>query len=140
MNDDSHPTSGVARTLILWFLRQVTYQLKILTTALFTVAILRRKLLGTQWLSLLVLLVGVALVQLAQTDEKKVTEGPEQNRLVGFGAALSACVLSGFAGIYFEKILKVSNDKFATSDDGRLTEHLFFCRDQTCRFGCVTFS
>ena len=72
-------------------------------------AILRRKLLGTQWLSLLVLLVGVALVQLAQTEEKKVTEGPEQNRLVGFGAALSACVLSGFAGIYFEKILKVSN-------------------------------
>jgi len=88
---------------------QVTYQLKILTTALFTVAILRRKLLGTQWLSLLVLLVGVALVQLAQTEEKKVTEGPEQNRLVGFGAALSACVLSGFAGIYFEKILKGSD-------------------------------
>ena len=95
-----------------------------MTTALFTVAILRRKLLGTQWLSLLVLLVGVALVQLAQTDEKKVTEGPEQNRLVGFGAALSACVLSGFAGIYFEKILKVRNDKFAKSDVGRLIERL----------------
>lgn len=31
---------------------------------------------------------------------------PEQNKLVGFSAALGACVLSGFAGIYFEKMLK----------------------------------
>ena len=91
----------------------MTYQLKILTTALFTVGILRRKLLITQWLALVILLVGVAMVQLAQTDEPKKAASaslgqPEQNRLVGFGAALSACVLSGFAGIYFEKILKVT--------------------------------
>ena len=32
----------------------------------------------------------------------------EQSKLVGFGAALSACVLSGLAGVYFEKILKGS--------------------------------
>nr|CAG4650297.1 EOG090X098P [Sida crystallina] len=92
---------------------QVTYQLKILTTALFTVAILRRKLLGTQWMALVILLIGVAMVQLAQTDEpskkSSADSGPEQNRLIGFGAALSACVLSGFAGIYFEKILKGSD-------------------------------
>jgi UDP-sugar transporter A1/2/3 len=51
-------------------------------------------------------------VQLAQTEPEKsgktVASGPEQHRWVGFGAALAACVLSGFAGIYFEKILKVS--------------------------------
>nr|CAG4647202.1 EOG090X098P [Megafenestra aurita] len=91
---------------------QVTYQLKILTTALFTVAILKRQLIATQWTALVVLLVGVAMVQLAQTEPEKssktATSGPEQNRWIGFGAALAACVLSGFAGIYFEKILKAS--------------------------------
>ncbi|XP_046463413.1 UDP-N-acetylglucosamine transporter-like isoform X2 [Daphnia pulex] len=92
---------------------QVTYQLKILTTALFTVAILKRQLIATQWTALVVLLVGVAMVQLAQTEpektDKTASSGPEQHRWVGFGAALAACVLSGFAGMYFEKILKGSN-------------------------------
>lgn len=32
--------------------------------------------------------------------------GPEQNRMLGLWAAVGACFLSGFAGIYFEKILK----------------------------------
>lgn len=88
----------------------MTYQLKILTTALFTVAILRRQLILTQWVALVILLLGVAMVQLAQTEPEKSSSkssGPEQNRLIGFSAALAACVLSGFAGIYFEKILKV---------------------------------
>ena len=50
------------------------------------------------------------MVQLAQTEPAKTaaSSGPEQIRLVGFSAALAACFLSGFAGIYFEKILKVS--------------------------------
>ncbi|XP_067007501.2 UDP-N-acetylglucosamine transporter isoform X2 [Anabrus simplex] len=87
---------------------QVTYQLKILTTAMFTVVILRRSLLFVQWVALVILLMGVILVQLAQTDTNSTVNGLEQNRLLGFGAALSACVLSGFAGIYFEKILKGS--------------------------------
>lgn len=89
---------------------QVTYQLKILTTAMFAVVILRKKLLSTQWGALVLLLLGVILVQLAQTvtegAEAAATNGIEQNRLLGLMAALGACFLSGFAGIYFEKILK----------------------------------
>ncbi|XP_017783392.1 PREDICTED: UDP-galactose translocator [Nicrophorus vespilloides] len=89
---------------------QVSYQLKILTTAMFAVVILRKELHRTQWFSLLTLVVGVVLVQLAQTDSPTThTTGPEQNRLIGFAAALTACVLSGFAGIYFEKMLKGSD-------------------------------
>lgn len=88
---------------------QVTYQLKILTTAMFTVLILRRSLLHLQWGALVILLTGVVMVQLAHTDMPYLPSGFEQNRLLGFGAALSACVLSGFAGIYFEKILKGSD-------------------------------
>lgn len=89
----------------------MTYQLKILTTAIFAVFILKKQLLRTQWVSLLTLIVGVVLVQLAQSgDHPAVTQNArEQNRFLGFIAAFSACVLSGFAGIYFEKILKGSD-------------------------------
>ncbi|XP_044259058.1 UDP-N-acetylglucosamine transporter [Tribolium madens] len=89
---------------------QVTYQLKILTTAIFAVLILKKELLKTQWVSLVLLIIGVVLVQLAQTPvSTQVHSGPEQNRFVGFMAALSACVLSGFAGVFFEKMLKGSD-------------------------------
>ncbi|XP_050432809.1 UDP-N-acetylglucosamine transporter [Adelges cooleyi] len=83
---------------------QVTYQLKILTTAVFSVIILNRKLMRHQWIALLVLISGVILVQLNDTNEKKTLN--EQNRLLGITAALIACCLSGFAGVFFEKILK----------------------------------
>lgn len=94
---------------------QVTYQLKILTTAVFAVIILRKRLLPTQWAALVALVVGVASVQLAQTNssggtaashQQQMPGEPEQSRLLGFSAALGACFLSGFAGIYFEKMLK----------------------------------
>jgi UDP-sugar transporter A1/2/3 len=85
---------------------QVTYQLKILTTAMFTVVILRRSLFPLQWGALVILLTGVVMVQLAHTDTPYLPSGLEQNRLLGFAAALFACILSGFAGIYFEKLLK----------------------------------
>ena len=88
---------------------QITYQLKILTTAVFAVLILKRSLIKTQWLSLVLLVAGVVLVQLSDAKETTATEQTrQQNRLLGFGAALTACVLSGIAGIYFEKILKGS--------------------------------
>nr|XP_027205276.1 UDP-N-acetylglucosamine transporter-like [Dermatophagoides pteronyssinus] len=87
---------------------QVTYQLKILTTALFSVLILKRSLVIFQWFSLILLFIGVACVQLSQTKSTtKQSQSPhEQSTLIGFLAVLSACVLSGFAGVYFEKILK----------------------------------
>lgn len=84
---------------------QVSYQLKILTTAVFAVIILRKKLLVTQWGSLVFLVAGVAMVQLADQKKSQSTD-QDQNRLLGFAAALGACVLSGFAGIFFEKMLK----------------------------------
>jgi UDP-sugar transporter A1/2/3 len=71
------------------------------------VLILNKKLIRTQWISLLVLVIGVALVQLS--DSKETKAGQEQSRFKGFSAAITACVLSGLAGIYFEKILKGSD-------------------------------
>ncbi len=45
---------------------QVTYQLKILTTAIFSVLMLGRVLSARKWASLLLLIVGVAIIQLPQ--------------------------------------------------------------------------
>lgn len=76
---------------------------------MFAVTILKKKLLQQQWGALVFLVGGVVLVQLADSGtgtQPDATDLPEQNRLLGFGAALGACVLSGFAGIYFEKMLK----------------------------------
>nr|XP_057929697.1 solute carrier family 35 member A3a [Doryrhamphus excisus]XP_057929699.1 solute carrier family 35 member A3a [Doryrhamphus excisus] len=90
---------------------QVTYQLKILTTALFSVSMLGRRLGVYQWLSLLILMAGVALVQwpsessLGPEKEAAVSSG---SQFVGVAAVLVACCSSGFAGVYFEKILKES--------------------------------
>ena len=78
---------------------------------MFSVIILRKKLLKTQWGALLILLCGVILVELAQTEHKPtaVTENGVQRPWIGITAAVAACCLSGFAGIYFEKILKGSS-------------------------------
>lgn len=53
------------------------------------------------------------MVQLAADEQKPGSsssagsaDAANQNRLIGFSAVLGACVLSGFAGIFFEKILK----------------------------------
>ncbi|XP_020277458.1 UDP-galactose/UDP-N-acetylglucosamine transporter srf-3 isoform X2 [Pseudomyrmex gracilis] len=88
---------------------QVTYQLKILTTAFFAVAILRKSLRTTQWSALVLLVIGVVLVQLAQNTTAPLPSGIQQSHWLGFSAALTACLLSGFAGVYFEKILKGSD-------------------------------
>ncbi|XP_054465900.1 UDP-galactose translocator isoform X2 [Anoplopoma fimbria] len=90
---------------------QVTYQLKILTTALFSVMMLRKSLSRVQWVSLLLLFSGVAVVQVQQEGKKEasVSDGTNQNYTVGLVAVVISCLSSGFAGVYFEKILKGSS-------------------------------
>jgi len=105
---------------------QVTYQLKILTTAILSVIMLRKQLTGLQWVSLVLLFFGVAAVNVqanAQSSSSTIasqavggateivtTRRPMsavvQRPIVGFIAVVTACCLSGFAGVYFEKILK----------------------------------
>jgi len=81
---------------------QVGYQVKILTTAVFSAIILGKKLSFAQWLSLIVLTLGVSMAQLSATPPKNA----HANTTSGFIAVLMAACTSGFSGVYFEAILK----------------------------------
>jgi UDP-sugar transporter A1/2/3 len=99
----------------------------------------------TKWLSLVLLTIGVAIVQLSGSKDKDASEGEQHNRFVGLIAVLCAACTSGFAGVYFEKILKGSTTSlwlrnvqmglpsviiaFMTiyvNDSATVTEHGFF--------------
>ncbi|KAK3820320.1 MAG: nucleotide-sugar transporter [Benniella sp.] len=122
---------------------QVTYQMKILSTAILSVFMLKKRLTKQKWLSLFLLMVGVTLVQLQNVglsrgpmvlDSLEDEEGEfldldvpigdsvaesanqmmddlgddelTQNPVIGLLAVLTSCISSGFAGCYFEKIIK----------------------------------
>lgn len=97
---------------------QVTYQLKILTTALFSVAMLHKKLTLNQWFSLICLMIGVILVQWPHehhstdhhtADHHETPGDVKGNSLIGLVAVILSCFSSGFSGVYFEKLIKFSN-------------------------------
>ena len=103
---------------------QVTYQMKILTTAAFSVLLLRRRLTSTKWVSLFFLATGVAIVQIQTNTSALAPHKPNRpvgsahesaplythimSPLKGFGAVTAACFTSGLAGVYFEMVLKNS--------------------------------
>jgi UDP-sugar transporter A1/2/3 len=88
---------------------QVSYQMKIVTTAIFSVIILGRKLFKHQWISVILLTVGIALVQFPTGDSgSKNSENAMGDKIIGLVGVIIACILSGCAGVYFEKILKKS--------------------------------
>jgi len=94
---------------------QVTYQMKILTTAGFSVMLLHRQLSRTKWLALLFLAIGVGIVQIQNQTGNGTTSAAaahshavEMQPLLGFLAVTAACFTSGLAGVYFEMVLKGS--------------------------------
>lgn len=87
---------------------QVTFQIKILTTALFTVLLLNRSLRVLQWFALTILCIGVSIIQIQNVKVSKNGSGEHKSAIFGLFCVIMACVLSGLAGVYFEKILKNS--------------------------------
>ncbi|BGP46178.1 hypothetical protein JCM10450v2_002018 [Rhodotorula kratochvilovae] len=89
---------------------QVTYNLKILTTALFSVFLLRRRLSAKKWFALLFLAAGVGVVQLQSATAAGASShgGHDMDKAKGLLAVFCACMTSGLAGVYFEMVLKGS--------------------------------
>lgn len=102
---------------------QVTYQAKLLTTAVVSVIMLNRRYSFKQWICLTLLGVGVAIVVLGEKGDKDTSNDPStteeksrrlaeeegsdgQNLFVGLVSVSIACLSSALAGVYFEKVLK----------------------------------
>ncbi len=98
---------------------QVTYQLKILTTVLFSILLLGRSISLRQWLALVLLTLGVALVQISgplTADDwlerlTSIIRGgalPTSSAFKGLMAVVAASLTSGLTCVYFEKLVKDS--------------------------------
>ena len=82
-------------------------QCKILTTAVCSSVVLQRSYSWTKWRALIALLMGVLLFSepiWGDPDKSKAVEGG--NAFIGTAAVLTEVTLSGFASIYFEKVIK----------------------------------
>lgn len=83
----------------------VMYQSKIITTALFYSNMLSRRIHHREWSAIGALALGVSIVEACQPD----VEGHyHASYPFGIASVLIAILTSGFAGVYFEKILKSS--------------------------------
>jgi UDP-sugar transporter A1/2/3 len=86
--------------------------MKILTTAAFSVLLLRKKLLSSQWIALFLLAIGVGIVQIqsnaAGAQDSHPIKFHAMNQMAGLLAVAAACFTSGLAGVYFEMVLKNS--------------------------------
>ncbi|KAJ4487868.1 nucleotide-sugar transporter [Lentinula aciculospora] len=126
---------------------QVSYQMKILTTAAFSVAMLRKKLTSLQWISLLALAIGVGIVQIQSgvaAHHGSSTEMSAMNASKGFLAVVAACFTSGLAGVYFEMVLKnsqadlwVRNVQLSLFSLLPCIAHIFFSDSAAAPFGSL---
>jgi UDP-sugar transporter A1/2/3 len=82
----------------------VVYQMKIITTAVFYSMLLYRRLSLKEWGCIFALSVGVSMVESSQNDILP----HHASNIIGVLSVVVACLTSGFAGVYFEKITKSS--------------------------------
>ena len=84
---------------------QLLYQMKLLTTAFFSVLMLGRRLKAMQWGAIALLAAGLSGV--GMTKGRDAENAPSANFPVGFTAVFAACCTSGFSSVFFERVVKV---------------------------------
>ncbi|CAK5112669.1 unnamed protein product [Meloidogyne enterolobii] len=82
----------------------VIYQLKILTTAIMLRILLGKLISRIQWIALLILVLGVAIVQ-SQYEPPASQSSKEQSFFVGMLSVLTMCISSAFAGKFGRKFM-----------------------------------
>ena len=88
----------------------VLVQLKTLTTAVFSVILLNKKLSANQWRALCLLVLAAILIETPPCQaEGAATNEDSKNNLLGVCAVLGMITTSGSAGVYFEKVLKTTS-------------------------------
>ncbi len=96
---------------------QIVNQMKIPATVFLSMIFLRSRFRKLQYLSVLILMVGATIVQVSDIEERPVRVRTKDatwrmflsNKTVGIVTGLVASILSGFSGVYFERILKSTN-------------------------------
>ena len=82
-------------------------QAKVLTTALFSAVLLGKRLLPRQCIALLCLMLGLVLVQIhADERDDGMHNNEQRNHIYGMLAITLSTLISGFAGVYLEKLYK----------------------------------
>ena len=97
---------------------QVLYQSKLVLTAVISVIILKRSYRLIQWICIVAVSLGVAIVmdglRAGSTDLKSISRK-------GFGAVVIAGLASSLATVYFEKVIKASRNPSGSSDTTSIT-------------------
>jgi len=101
----------------------VLYQSKIITTALFYSTMLSKRLSIKEWGCVGVLTIGVSM---AESSQLEIVPHHASN-IVGIVSVIFACLSSGLAGVYFEKILKSSKSNIWMINMQMSLLSTFFC-------------
>lgn len=111
---------------------QVVYQSKLVITALISAVTLSRRYSLRQWLCLLFISFGVGIIA---TEGKMDVKGKKNgtNIFLGLSSLILSCLLSSFASVYFEKVLKKRERKKEPSIWMRNIQLSFF----SIFFACV---
>ena len=83
---------------------QVTFQIKILTTAIFTVILLNRSLRALQWFSLFILCTGISIIQIQNVKSSNSSTDKNKNPIFGLFCVIMACKSEIFAIFYAELV------------------------------------
>lgn len=84
----------------------IYYQAKIFSTAIFSIMLLKKRISLTQWMALVLLMIGVVLLLSANGEEQIKPDGFVEDKLVGMASTLTGGVLSSLAGVCLEKMFK----------------------------------
>jgi len=90
-------------------LLHIIERLKLLTTAMLGVVLLGRQLSALQWAALTIIVGGVLLTQIGHSQETSNPESASYELALGMGAALCVALLSSFASVYLEKMIKADS-------------------------------